>query len=136
MTSKIAHLQMIQAVVSRLAQNSFLLKGWSVLLISASFALASRDTDLAFIYLAYLPVVSFWLLDAYYLRQEKLFRALHDLVRETDEADIDYSMSTESVGPEVEPLGSVAVSSTILGFHLPLLGAVIIVMIVAIVEPL
>jgi hypothetical protein len=35
MGDKIKHLEMIQAVISRLANNSFLLKGWSITLVSA-----------------------------------------------------------------------------------------------------
>lgn len=34
-----------------------------------------------------LPVVGFWLLDAYFLRQERLFRAEYDRVRQQDETD-------------------------------------------------
>jgi len=32
---------MIQAVINRMASNSFLLKGWTVMLVSALFALAA-----------------------------------------------------------------------------------------------
>ena len=35
MEKKIKHLEMIQAVIVRMGNNSFLLKGWSVTLISA-----------------------------------------------------------------------------------------------------
>lgn len=38
-----AHLAMIQGVVNRLAQSSFLLKGWSVVLVSALLAFADGD---------------------------------------------------------------------------------------------
>ena len=75
------HLQLLQGVVSRLASNSFLIKGWSVTLISALFALAAAKADPLFVYLAYFPSLSFWALDAYFLRQERLFRKLHDHVR-------------------------------------------------------
>ena len=40
---KLKHLEMIQGVINRLAANSFMLKGWSVFLISALFVLAARD---------------------------------------------------------------------------------------------
>lgn len=39
--NKVKHLEMIQAVINRMAQNSFLLKGWSVVLTAAIFALAA-----------------------------------------------------------------------------------------------
>ena len=41
MDKKINHLQMIQGVISRMASNSFALKGWAVTLVAGIFALAS-----------------------------------------------------------------------------------------------
>ena len=43
MDKKIKHLEMIQGVINRMASNSFLLKGWTVVLVSALFALAAND---------------------------------------------------------------------------------------------
>ena len=80
--TKIAHLQMIQAVITRMAENSFMAKGWTVTLVTALFALAAVDANRFFVYVAYLPAVMFWALDAYFLRQERLFRKLYDQVRE------------------------------------------------------
>ena len=73
MPAKIAHLEMIQGVVNRLAHSSALLKGWSALL-------------------AFLPAVVFWGLDGYYLWQERLFRNLYKHVRGLADNDIDFSM--------------------------------------------
>lgn len=89
---KQAHLAMIQGIVSRLGQNSFLLKGWSVLLVSALLALGVSGSENAVLLVAFLPVVAFWGLDGYFLWQERLFRALYDQVRNEDESSIDYSM--------------------------------------------
>ena len=96
MENKSQHLEMIQGVINRLAKSSFLLKGWSVILISGLFALSAKDSKLYFIYLAYFPALAFWGLDGYYLRQEKLFRKLYDKVRVMPEADIDFSMDTST----------------------------------------
>src|SRR5947208_1973405 len=95
MPNKIKHLEMIQAVINRMANNSFLLKGWCVTLVAALVALAQKDTRVAFILIAYVPVLVFWILDAYYLWQERLFRKLYDHVRGiNDESQIDFSMNT------------------------------------------
>lgn len=67
------HLEMIQGVIARIAGNSFLLKGWSVTIAAALFALAARDSNSQFACIALLPSIVFWGLDAYYLRQERLF---------------------------------------------------------------
>jgi len=90
---KLKHLELIQAIISRLANNSFLLKGWSVVLVSAFFALSAKDQSLYFIYLAYFPAIAFWILDGYFLWQERLFRKLYDGVRVKKESDIDFSMN-------------------------------------------
>jgi hypothetical protein len=72
------HLEFVQAIIHRLAGNSFLLKGWSITLAVGLFALAaSRDSAHNFAVVALLPSLSFWGLDAYYLRQERLFCALY-----------------------------------------------------------
>ncbi len=89
---KHTHLGMIQAIVNRLSSNSFMLKGWTVLLVSALFVFLAKDKNLYFIILSLLPVISFWLLDGYYLWQERLFRSLYDYVRLLDEDEINYSM--------------------------------------------
>ena len=97
MEMKVAHLKMIQGVVNRLSNNSFLLKGWSVILVSAFFALATGGTQIYFVYLAYFPAVAFWVLDGYFLHQERLFRKLYDHVRERDDEAIDFSMDTSDM---------------------------------------
>jgi hypothetical protein len=94
MEMKLAHLKLIQAVITRMGSNSFLLKGWSVTLVAALFALAAKDTKPALVLIAYLPGVVFWALDGYFLWQETLFRRLYDKVRELKEDQIDFSMST------------------------------------------
>ncbi|WP_419946027.1 hypothetical protein [Candidatus Poriferisodalis sp.] len=128
MSDRVAHLQIIQGVINRLSQNSFLLKGWAVVLVSGLFALAAGNSEILFVYLAYLPAIAFWCLDAYFLRQERLYRALYDEMREVDEADVDFSMDTRSVADKVAPWYRVAVSPTIIAFHLTLIGAVALVM--------
>ena len=128
MSDRVAHLQIIQGVINRLSQNSFLLKGWTVVLVAGLFALAAGDSEILFVYLAYLPVIAFWCLDAYFLRQERLYRALYDEMREVEEADVDFSMDTRSVADKVAPWYKVAVSPTIIAFHLTLIGAVALVM--------
>lgn len=57
--SKIKHLEMIQNVISRMARNSFALKGWAVTLIAGIFALAGKDTDKFYFLVAYIPIIIF-----------------------------------------------------------------------------
>ncbi len=132
MDNKLQHLEMIQGIVNRLARSSFLLKGWSVILVSALFALAAKDSRVYFIYLAYFPAFAFWGLDGYYLWQEKLFRALYDRVREMGETDIDFSMDTTLVERDVDSWLEVTYSKTLSIFHGTVVFTIIIVMVLLI----
>jgi SLOG cluster2 len=126
----IQHLRMIQRVIDRLANNSFMYKGWSVVLVSALLTLTARDLRPGYALVALLPTVCFWWLDAYYLRQERLFRRLFEQVRAKglamDPPTTDFSMRTSAPKPS-EPdarnftLYSVAFSGTEAWPYVPLL---------------
>ena len=136
MDRKITHLQMLQAVISRMAGNSFLLKGWSVTLVSAMFALAAAKTNIYFIYLAYFPVLTFWTLDGYFLRQERLFRALYDQVRLLrDDQPVDFSMDTRPVAANVPSWSSTCLSVTLRLFYGVVFGSVVLVMLLVLLLP-
>lgn len=94
MENKHKHLEFIQAAVNRMAGNLFLLKGWTITLIAALFALSAKDTNKMFIAIAYFPTTVFWILDGYFLAQERRFRDLYDYVRQLNESQIDFSMDT------------------------------------------
>lgn len=94
MERKLKHLEFIQASISRVAGNTFLLKGWSITLIAAFFVLSAKDSDKVYAFLAYYPVLIFWILDGYFLSVERRFRALYDRVRTMSTEDIDFSMDT------------------------------------------
>ena len=121
--AKIRYLEMIQGIINRMAGNSFALKGWAVTLISGIFVLAGKDTDIMYFLVAYIPVVVFWFLDAYYLLQERLYRALYEKVRRiNNEKDIDFSLKATSNEFESDKncFCSCLFSKTILGFYAPL----------------
>ena len=96
MDAKHKHLEFIQGVVNRLAANSFQLKGWSLVLVSAIFFLLGRGGPSELVAIAFIPVLFFWGLDGYFLRQERLFRDLYNHVRVLKDDAIDFSMETSS----------------------------------------
>ena len=77
-------------------------------LVAALFALAAANTNEQFVYLAYFPAFMFWALDAYFLRQERLFRKLYDHVRGWEGAPVDFSMNTKLFAEDVEGTWGVA----------------------------
>jgi len=127
MDSKLKHLEFIQAIVTRMAANSFLLKGWSVTLVAALFALAAKDSNPKFIPIAYYPVLIFWILDGYFLSQERMFRALYDKVRTTPCSDTDFSMDTRGFNNGRNTWSRTTLSKTLLLFYGTMFAAMIIV---------
>ena len=122
MESKHKHLEMNQGVINRMANNSFMLKGWAVTLVAGIFALASRDTSKIYFLIAYVPIITFWGLDAYYLRLERLYRKLYDHVRGNGVDEIDFSMNAmlpEFMTAKTSYLNTL-MSITELWFYLPL----------------
>ena len=91
---RVKHLELVQAIVTRLGQNSFTVRGWSVTLVSVLFALiASKDAPPPAALITLVPTAVFWGLDAYYLRQERLFRRLYNALVD----DLDVSPPTLAV---------------------------------------
>lgn len=123
MENKIKHLELVQNIIDRMANNSFMLKGWAVTLVAGIFALAGKDADKLYFLVAYVPVVVFWGLDAYYLLQEKLYRSLYDKVRVTEDDDIDFSLkiTQEEYESDDNSYSNCLISTTELWFYLPLL---------------
>lgn len=117
MERTIAHLGFLQAVISRMGSNSFLLKGWSVTLVSAIFMLSAKDADYRFILMAYFPILIFWVLDAFFLHQEKLYRKLYEEVAAGNISSDCLSMDTSVVKHTVKSMVEVAFSKTLLPFH-------------------
>ncbi len=96
MENKARHLEMIQGVIARMDNNSFLLKGWAVTLVSALFALAASGSNKDYVLISYFVLPVFWILDGFYLHQERCFRTLFDKVREKTEVAIDFCMDTKA----------------------------------------
>lgn len=116
MESKKLHLEIIQQTINRLSQNSFLLKGWSVILVSAIFAISSIENSKLLSISALLPCVVFWFLDGYFLWYEKMFRKLYDKVRLADNSVIDFSMDVSDFKKKIEYFEAVF-SITLSFFH-------------------
>ena len=132
MEEKLKHLELIQGVVNRLSTNSFLLKGWSVVLVSALFALSAPKANVDFIYLAYFPAFIFWGLDGFFLGQEKMYRDLYDSVRVKNSEDIDFSMNAGKTSKKM--WWGVVFSKTLIPFHGVLIGAIVAVMLTTLIR--
>lgn len=127
MESKIKHLELIQGIINRMASNSFFLKGWAVTLVSALMVLSAKDSNDRFILLAFVPIAMFWVLDGYFLRQERMFRALYNAVRAKGSSEIDFSMDTRPYSDTSDTWAGVMWSITLRIFYGCLVLAVVLV---------
>ena len=68
------HVEVYQAIITRMAANSAACKQWCILLVSAmlAFVVEKSRPDLAL--LSLMPIIAFGFLDIYYLGLEKQFR--------------------------------------------------------------
>lgn len=108
MENKYKHMDYIQSAITRMASNSFYLKGWNVTFIAAIVALSIKESDWRIYACALLLNIVFWFLDAYYLKQEKLFRELYRKISAiSDDAAIDFSMDTREFKQNVPCIPSI-----------------------------
>ena len=128
MEEKLKFLEMIQGVITRMANNSFLLKGWAVTLVSAMFALSGKDADSRYFLIACAPTVLFWFLDSYYLQLERKYRKLYNLNigRKNDEIDFRLSVLPANRADKTCYWQSLC-SPTEAGFYIPLAALVALV---------
>lgn len=93
------YLDMIQRVIDRMGNNSFLLKGWAILVIIAIFTLVGEhsENNIDCILVTNVPLIVFWFLDTYYLQLERKYRFLYDYVRLKKDKLIDFDMNPNKV---------------------------------------
>ena len=69
-----SHLTILQAVIQRMATNSSSSKAWCITLVSAILVVVADKGKPQFAWLALIPTLLFFILDAYYLGLERGFR--------------------------------------------------------------
>lgn len=116
---KMTHLGFIQGVINRMGNNSFLIKGWSITLVAATFALSAKESNPNFAYIAFFPLFLFWWLDALFLHQEKLYRKLFEKVANNTELSTEFSMNAYKYKKEVDCFCKVLTSKTLISFYGP-----------------
>ena len=121
---RIAHLGMIQGVVSRLETNCFTLKALAMTLTAAVLAFLGTIEHPNCIYplAAIIPLIIFWLMDAQYLRLGRLFRRLFDGVRK-GEIQESFTMCIEPYVKDEQSVLRIAFSWSIFWFYGTLLVA-------------
>lgn len=77
-----SYLNILQNIISRMAGNSANCKTWCITLVSGIVVVIADKAKPNYAWIALIPIILFFFLDAYYLGQERTFRATYnDFVR-------------------------------------------------------
>lgn len=122
MTSLHKEIDLIQNCISRMARNSFLIKGWSITLIVITWAILDKENVSCLpLLLLIIPVIAFWGLDAYFLRLEKQYRKMYGWVLknriELGNFDELYDLDPHRFTKDVGTWFCVVLSKTLLPFY-------------------
>ncbi|MCK9445870.1 hypothetical protein M0Q50_03160 [bacterium] len=66
--------EIIQGIIKRKSNHSFLIKGWTVSLLVATLILQGQKEH---ILIAFIPLLAFWFLDAHYLQRIRRYKNLY-----------------------------------------------------------
>lgn len=124
---KIKHLDYIQNTISRMADNSFKIRGVCVTIVSAFLGLYIKINEPKVLLITCVPIITFWMLDSYYLQQERKFRCLYNNLTGNETScklgDVSaLSMSTNRINGHEFEFCTVAFSKTELVIYASLMA--------------
>ena len=137
MQQEIIHkeIDLIQAIITRMANNSFLLKGWLVSLIAVILALNKdsllQPNNVNLYFILIIPVFIFWYLDAYFLQIERRYRELYKWVIKNRSATNEhlFDLNHKRFKKDVANIFGVMFSETLIVFYLlPLLFLIFLIL--------
>jgi hypothetical protein len=125
-------IDLIQNCISRMAQNSFLIKGWALTVLTVVLALMEKNIDPIYLCLVlFIPLMAFWYLDAFFLQTEKMFRKLYEWVievRPKNNFSLLYDLNPHRFKDKVDSLPKVMWSITLRIFYgIPLFVVIVII---------
>jgi len=127
-------LDFIQNVIKRMANNSFLIKGWTISLVLIAMLLSKTIMDKL---LSLFPCIVFWYLDSYFLQLERCYRKLYNWVIEnrpnTNELLFDLN-AKQRFGKDVDPIPNIMFSSSNLPFYGVVIALIIFIIILLLVN--
>ena len=119
-------LDIIQGQISRMSSHAFLIKGWTMTIMSALTAFG-KETILnstggtLYLFMMLAILIPFWWLDAFFLRQERLFRKIYErAVFDPDAKNrVRYDLRPHEALKDVHPIRHLMLKSIISWFYLP-----------------
>jgi hypothetical protein len=122
---RVKHLEMLQSLITRMAGYGPSFKSYCITVATAVVGFAFTLHRPAVAALALLPVIAFGVADAQYLRVERRFREMFDLVRKESWDEIP-SFEINLKGAQAQSFLSAATSWSIVWFYAPLAISVLI----------
>ncbi|MDT7879850.1 MAG: hypothetical protein RQ990_03230 [Candidatus Hydrothermia bacterium] len=121
----IKELEIIQGIINRMAYNSFMIKGWTITLVVATLLLKGDKYNT---FIAFIPIVVFWFLDAYFLRLERLYRRLYNWVKDNrlKTQDFLFDLNYKRFEREEQSIPRIMFSITLVWFYGSLFGLTLI----------
>jgi hypothetical protein len=126
-------LELIQSVITRMANNSFLVKGWTMTLISALIAFGkdvvlSDQGGVYYLTAMLVIVVPFWWLDAFFLKQERIFRKIYEKAINDPDAEKRrrYDLNPRELAADVGKVWKLMRADVIIWFYVPFLFFIVV----------
>lgn len=114
-------IDLIQNCINRMANNSFMLKGWSISLIAVVLALTNDRLNALFLLCSvFIPLLCFWYLDAFFLRTERMYRKMYEWVlkeRKNGNFEFKYDLNPQRFEKDVDSILRTMISDTLLVFY-------------------
>lgn len=124
-------IDLIQNCIARMAQNSFLIKGWAISIVAVVLALTEKNLDPIYLSLVVvIPLGAFWYLDAFFLQTERKYRKMYEWMiaqRNKNDFSFQYDLNPKRFESEVDPIWKVMQSLTLSVFYgIPLMVVIVI----------
>lgn len=140
-------IDLVQSCINRMAQNSFVVKGWTITLVAVVLALLPEKVDIRLLCaVGIIITLCFWYLDSFFLKTERLYRWKYEWIianrLNSEENCYDLNPHNEKmwkVGKNGKPrkapnIFRVMVTKTLMPIYVPLLFLSIVFLIVEFVK--
>ena len=115
-------IDLIQNCIRRMSQNSFIVKGWmlSLVTIILTLGITSQANENILSIIILIPIISFWYLDGFFLQTERKYRKMYQWTiknrNKTDE--FLYDLNPKRFDNQVSSIFKMMFSKTILPLYL------------------
>lgn len=127
-------IDLLQNCINRMAQNSFMLKGWALTIFAGVTAFTKGENfsnPITLVCTTIIPFVCFWILDTFFLRTEKKYRKMYEDMltkRKENNTEGQYELNPKTI--KVDGFLKVMFSFTLAVFYgIPLFASILLLVI-------